>query len=162
LREEVDALLEKARRSFAAAELLLGAGNADFAASRAYYGYFYVAEGLLLSKGPSFSRHTQVVSQYGLRFARTNLLDRRFHRLLVRAFALRQVADFDAQADPDADEVRRLIEEGKSFLDAARVPCHAARERPLGPWSNRHRRYMTCKRLPPSRADLRSRNPRSS
>lgn len=64
MREEVEALLEKARRSFAAAELLLGAGNADFAASHAYYdGYFYVAEGLLLSKGLSFSRHTQVVSQ---------------------------------------------------------------------------------------------------
>jgi uncharacterized protein (UPF0332 family) len=45
VREEVEALLEKARRSFAAAELLLEEGNADFAASRAYYGYFYVAEG---------------------------------------------------------------------------------------------------------------------
>ncbi len=85
-----------------------------------------MAEGLLLSKGLSFSRHAQVVSQYGLRFARTNLLDRRFHRLLVRAFALRQVADYDAQADPDANEVRHLIEEGRSFLNAAR-------ESPLGP-----------------------------
>jgi len=53
-------------------------------------------------------------------------LDRRFHRLLVRAFALRQVADYDAQADPDANEVRHLIEEGRSFLNAAREP-------PLGP-----------------------------
>ncbi|MCA1719079.1 MAG: HEPN domain-containing protein [Actinobacteria bacterium] len=128
MREEVDALLEKARRSFAAAELLLREGNADFAASRAYYGYFYVAEGLLLSKDLSFSRHTQVVSQYGLRFARTNLLDRRFHRLLVRAFAIRQIADYDAQADPDADEVRLLIEEGKSFLDAAREYLATPRE----------------------------------
>jgi uncharacterized protein (UPF0332 family) len=133
LRKEVEALLEKARRSFAAAKLLLGAGNADFAASHAYYGYFYVAEGLLLSKGLSFSRHTQVVSQYGLRFARTNLLDPRFHRLLVRAFALRQVADYDAQANPDADQVRHLIEEGKSFLEAARVPPHTARSDPSAP-----------------------------
>ncbi|MBA3471795.1 MAG: hypothetical protein H0T57_00965 [Rubrobacter sp.] len=60
-------------------------------------------------------------------------MDRRFHRLLVRAFALRQVADYDAQADPDANEVRHLIEEGRSFLNAARVPRHAAREPPLGP-----------------------------
>jgi uncharacterized protein (UPF0332 family) len=118
LREEVEALLKKARRAFAAAELLFGAGNADFAASRAYYGYFYVTEGLLLSKDLSFSRHTQAVSQYGLRFAKTNLLDRRFHRLLVRAFALRQVANYDAQADPDAGKVRHMIEEGRSLLDA--------------------------------------------
>ena len=58
---EVGALLEKAERSFAAADLLLGAGDADFAASRAYYGYFYVAEGLLLSEGLRYSRHGQVV-----------------------------------------------------------------------------------------------------
>ncbi len=87
-----------------------------------------MAEGLLLSKDLSFSRHAQVVSQYGLRFARTNLLDRRFHRLLIRAFALRQVADYDAQADPDADEVRHLIEEVKSFLDAAREYLVTPRE----------------------------------
>lgn len=34
--KEVDDLLAKSERSFAAAELLLGAGDADFAASRAY------------------------------------------------------------------------------------------------------------------------------
>ena len=38
--KEVDDLLAKSERPFAAAELLLGAGDADFAASRAYYGYF--------------------------------------------------------------------------------------------------------------------------
>jgi hypothetical protein len=37
---KVGALLEKAERSFAAADLLLDAGDADFAAARAYYGYF--------------------------------------------------------------------------------------------------------------------------
>ncbi|MBA2693290.1 MAG: HEPN domain-containing protein [Rubrobacter sp.] len=48
---EMEALLEKAERSFAAARLLINAGNGDFAVSRAYYGYFYVAEALLRSKG---------------------------------------------------------------------------------------------------------------
>ena len=55
--ECLETLLEKARRSFAAADLLLGEGDAAFAASRAYYGYFYVAEALLLSEGLRFSRH---------------------------------------------------------------------------------------------------------
>jgi uncharacterized protein (UPF0332 family) len=55
-------------------------------------------------------------------------LDRRFYRLLVRTFSLRQVADYDAQADPDADEVRHLIEEGNSFLNAARGYLATPRE----------------------------------
>jgi uncharacterized protein (UPF0332 family) len=59
---EVAALFEKAGRSFTAARLLLDEGDADFAVSRAYYGYFYVAEGLLLTKGLRFSRHGQVIA----------------------------------------------------------------------------------------------------
>lgn len=62
---EIKALLGKAERSFDAAELLLRAENADFAASRAYYGCFYIAEALLPSEGRRFSRHGQVVTQFG-------------------------------------------------------------------------------------------------
>lgn len=55
---------------------MLQDGSPDFAVSRTYYGYFYIAEALLLSKGDKFSSHGQVVAQYGLRFARTEELDR--------------------------------------------------------------------------------------
>ena len=97
------------------------ADDADFAASRAYYGYFYVAESLLLSKDLRFSRHSQVIAQYGFHFAKTNLLDPRFHRLFDRAFTLRQLADYSA--DPDILEsqtVRDLIEGRLEFLAAAK------------------------------------------
>ena len=56
----LDNLLAKAQRSFEAAEGLLEDGHADFAASSAYYGCFYTAEALLLSKGSRYSRHSQV------------------------------------------------------------------------------------------------------
>jgi uncharacterized protein (UPF0332 family) len=117
---EVNALLEKAERSFAAADLLLDAGDADFAASRAYYGWFYVAEALLLSEGLRYSRQGQVISQYGRRFAATDRLDRRFHRLLGRAFELRQLADYSVDAELEAAVVEDLIAEGEAFLGAAR------------------------------------------
>lgn len=115
---EIEALFEKAGRSLAAAERLLGSGDTDFAASRAYYGYFYVAEALLLSKGLGFSRHGQVISQYGLHFAKTEVLDRRFHRLLDEAFTLRQTVDYST--GPAPGKVREPIEEGRVFLQAAR------------------------------------------
>ena len=51
---EVRALLEKAKRSQKAATKLFKHGDADFAASRAYYSLFYTAEALLLSRGLSF------------------------------------------------------------------------------------------------------------
>ena len=125
---EIETLFEKAKRSFAAADLLLDAGDADFAASRAYYGYLYVAQGLLISNELRFSRHGQVVSQYGRHFAATDRLDRRYHRLLGRAFELRQLADYSVEADLDPAVVSDLIEEGEAFLAAAREYLARRRE----------------------------------
>ncbi len=113
-------MFDKAERSLAAAGRLLEAGDEDFAVSRAYYGYFYVAEALLLSKELSFSRHGQVIAQYGLHFAKSGILDRRFHRLLDESFSLRQVADYSTHPGPAPEKVRELIEEGKAFLREAR------------------------------------------
>lgn len=113
---EVDALFEKADRSFSAAEQLLERDDADFAASRAYYGYFYVAEALLLSKGFSFSRHSQVIAQYGRYFARTEILDRLFRQ----ALSLRQTADYSVEPPPEPEKVYELIEGGEDFLTEAR------------------------------------------
>ena len=55
---EIEALLEKAKRSQKAAAKLLRDGDIDFAASRAYYSLFYIASALLLSRGLSFSSHS--------------------------------------------------------------------------------------------------------
>ncbi len=119
--EILDNLLAKAQRSFEAAEGLLEDGHADFAASRAYYGCFYTAEALLLSKGLSYSRHSQVVAQFGRQFAKTEELDARYHRLLIEAFGLRQAADYSAAPDTVSEEdAEHTISEGKAFLAASR------------------------------------------
>ncbi len=48
------------------------------------YGYFYVVEGLLLSEGLRYSRHGQVVAQYGRHFASEDRLDYRYRTTLPR------------------------------------------------------------------------------
>lgn len=112
-------LLEKASRSLTAAERLLNDGDRDFAASRAYYGLFYVAQALLDSRGLRYSRHGQVVAQYGRQFAKTGDLDPSFHHLLDTAFELRQLADYEAVVEIEEATVRELIGGGRRFLKAA-------------------------------------------
>lgn len=117
---EISALLDKAARSFASAERLLEGGDADFVVSRAYYGYFYVVEALLLSKDLTFSRHSQVISQYGLHFAKDEIL------------ALRQTADYSTEPAPEPEKVRELISVGEDFLRDGREHL---RRKPFGsPW----------------------------
>lgn len=98
---------------------MLQDGNPDFAASRTYYGYFYIAEALLLTQGCQFSSHGQVVAQYGLHFAQTEKLDRRFHQLLLRAFRTRTLADYQVEVPIDPEAVVELIQGGFEFLQAA-------------------------------------------
>jgi uncharacterized protein (UPF0332 family) len=113
-------LLEKAQRSFDAAEALLERGDTDFAVSRAYYGFFYVAQAMLRSEGVDPSSHGQVIGQYGLLFARTRRMDPQFHRLLNRAFQLRQGADYqEAEFALETAEVQEILDGGRRFLAAA-------------------------------------------
>lgn len=118
--DQVEGLLLKAGRSFDAAESLLHDGYADFAASRAYYGCFYVAEALLLSEGQSYSRHSQVVAQYGRHFAKAGQMDQGYHRLLIESFELRQTADYSAAEALDPEDAEHTISGGRRFLAAER------------------------------------------
>lgn len=121
VQDQLEGLFAKAGRSFDAAEGLLRDGHPDFAASRAYYGCFYIAEALLLSEGQSYSRHSQVVAQFGRRFAKTGELDRRYHRLLIESFELRQTADYSASPEAVSEEdAEYTLRDGRSFLVAAR------------------------------------------
>lgn len=113
------ALLEKAERSLQAAERLLREGDSDFAASRTYYAYFYVARALLLTSGLDFSRHGQIVAQFGHHFSKTERLPQEFHQLLIRAFNLRQIADYQTGVIIDSEVVAELVEGGQRFVAAA-------------------------------------------
>jgi uncharacterized protein (UPF0332 family) len=83
---ETEALLAKARRSLANARRSLEAGDADFAASRAYYAMFYAAEALLLSRGLAFSKHGAVIAEFSREFVRSGEFPAEYGRALREAW----------------------------------------------------------------------------
>ena len=113
-------LLEKAERSFDAAQRLLKAGHVDFAADRAYYAMFYIAEALLADLGLHYSSHGAVHGAFGREFAKTERVEPRFHRLILNAFDKRQIGVYRVDAELHSDEVERMITEGREFHAAAR------------------------------------------
>jgi uncharacterized protein (UPF0332 family) len=111
--------MSRARRSLSAARLLLEAGNADFAASRAYYAMFYAAEALLLSRGLAFSRHAAVVAEFGREFVRSGELAAEYGRSLRDALEERIVADYHAGDDFPATRARHVLARPEAFVAAA-------------------------------------------
>lgn len=114
-----EGLLTKAHRSLRSATNLVGDGDYDFAASRAYYAMFYAAEAMLLLKGLSFSSHSAVHAAFGLHFSKAGLVEAKLHRYLLDGQDTRATGDYDIHTVVTEAEAREQIAHAEEFLQAA-------------------------------------------
>ena len=112
-------LLLKARQSLSAAKLLLNNGFPDYAASRAYYAMFYIAEAFLDGEGMSFSSHAAVIGAFGRKFARIGRVPVEFHRFSIDAQDLRNSGDYGGIDTVTVEQAAEQINYGEQFLDLA-------------------------------------------
>lgn len=101
---EIQHLLNLADESHDVAKALIDMGHPRFSAAQSYYTIFYLAQALLLSKGLTFSSHSAVVATYGREFAKTNLLDPKFHRYIIDAQQLRQTGHYGEEGEEVTEE----------------------------------------------------------
>ncbi|MEB3886617.1 HEPN domain-containing protein [Lyngbya sp. CCY1209] len=109
----------KARQSLNAAQVLLNNGFPDYAASRAYYAMFYIAEAFLEGEGMSFSKHSAVISAFGRDFANTGRIPVPFHRFLIEAQNLRNSGDYGGLNSVTNKEAEEQINRAIQFLELA-------------------------------------------
>lgn len=121
LKEETLALFKKAERSIRNAEKTMADGDLDFAASRAYYAMFYVADGLLGEKDMHFSKHGGTHGAFGQHFIRTGEFDPKYQRWLVAAFNQRMLGDYGTTPEFNEEDVQEIIEHAREFLQVAQV-----------------------------------------
>ena len=119
MKPEVQELMDKAVRSLKTAEKILKDGEVDFAGSRAYYAMFYVAEALLLQRDLSFSSHSAVTANFGKEFAKTGILNPKFHNYLIKAQDRRNIGDYAIGNHLTQQEVREMLAWAKEFIKAA-------------------------------------------
>ncbi len=93
--EEVKKLLAKADHTIEVAEELMRSGYPSDAASKIYYAMFHVAQALLKSEGIDATKHSAVESAFGYYFAKTNKIDPKYHKMLIAARKVREIADYD-------------------------------------------------------------------
>ena len=126
--EEQLQLLQEAQRSISAADLLLSNGFPGYAAARAYFAMFYIAEAFLEGEGLSFSKHSAVIAAFGQHIAHTGKAPVEFHRFLLRAFDLRQRGDYGHPDPVTLEEAQEQVAHARQFLQLA--------ERLIGPVSS--------------------------
>ena len=91
---EIQRFLDYAEESHKAAKALIDGGFIGFSAAQSYYTMFYLAEALLLSKELTFSSHSATIAAFGKEFAKSGLLDPKFHRFLIDAQERREVGHY--------------------------------------------------------------------
>lgn len=116
---DIRALIEKSKESLAAARTLLAGNHHDFAASRAYYAMFYAAEALLLDRGESYSKHAAVIAAFGREFAKTGILDTKYHRWLIDAQDLRNIGDYGVGTHVQGEQAESICAWAEEFIGAA-------------------------------------------
>lgn len=112
-------LLVQAAESLKAAKLLHKAHHYGYAASRAYYSMFYIAEAFLLGNGLSFSKHTAVHSAFGEHFAKQDTVPREFHRYLIQALEIRQAGDYGSIMEVTEKVSAEQLSRAELFIELA-------------------------------------------
>ena len=115
---EVQKYLGKAEQALDVAEDLLKGGHASDAASKIYYSMFYAAQGLLRSEGIEIMKHSAVESAFGYYFVKTGKIDPKYHKMLIGARKVREIADYDIDEEIAEPTASIKLEEGRAFLSA--------------------------------------------
>lgn len=120
MKDEAAKFLEKADRTLRAAETLQREGDYESAVGRCYYAMLHAAQALLRERDLRYRKHAGVHAAFGEHFAKTGLLDAKYHRWLLDAFDDRLRGDYDIDASFDEESVTKRIEHAREFLAAVR------------------------------------------
>ena len=122
---KADERLSTARRDFAAAAF----GDA---ASRAYYAVFHAISALLVTRGLTFSSHSQTIGGFNREFVKTGVFPPDTSRKLQRLFQDRPTADYDWYHHIEEADA------GVAVSDAASIVSHCKQQ--VANWKREHRR----------------------
>ncbi|MDI6733397.1 MAG: HEPN domain-containing protein [Planctomycetota bacterium] len=120
MKEAILSARAKSKESLEVAKELLAKGHYDFAASRAYYAMFYLAECALFTKGFTFSSHKGVISGFGKELVKTGIFPLEYHTSITKAFSLRMngdYGDFQSVSKEQGEEIIKAAEDFCTLLD---------------------------------------------
>ena len=114
---EIRKLLEKADHALEVAEELKRKNYHSDAASKVYYAMFYAAQALLKSEEIDVKKHSAVESTIGYYFAKSGRLDPKYHKMLINARKIREIADYDIQEEIVEPQATLTLSQGREFVN---------------------------------------------
>jgi uncharacterized protein (UPF0332 family) len=116
LKEQIKAIMKKAKRSIKAAKGLIEDEDYDFASSRLYYALFYAMEAVLLTGNISSSKHSGVIGQFNQFYIKEEIFPKNFSKIISRLFRERQEGDYGFYVDISEEEILKDVKSAELFL----------------------------------------------
>lgn len=102
--------LDKAERFLQQAEMVRNLQQWDLAANRFYYACFHAVQALFIHYGLASKRHAGMLSQFGLHFIKTGLIEDRLGGFLTRMEQLREKGDYNCIFSVSEDDLGTIVE----------------------------------------------------
>jgi len=118
---DIKRYLDKADHALIVAEDLMERGHVPDAASKIYYAMFYASKALLAAEGIDVVKHSAVESAFGYYFAKPGRIDPKYHKMLMNARKIREIADYDIDEEIVEPVASLKIEEGRAFIAAIKL-----------------------------------------
>jgi uncharacterized protein (UPF0332 family) len=123
-RKLVHVLLEKSRKSLAAATALARDDFTEAAISRAYYAAFYLAQAALATKDISRSKHSGVIAAFGEHLTKRRFLPEALHKTFASLDENRVTSDYSVEAAPSSGETKEILEAARQFTESVETYLH--------------------------------------
>ncbi|MEX2738561.1 MAG: HEPN domain-containing protein [Candidatus Wukongarchaeota archaeon] len=109
-------LISRALNKLSAAKKLLETGFYDDAISRAYYSVFLASKALLILLGEEARSHKGIITLFGLRVVKENLLPMQYGKILTDLFNARQVSDYETLVFYSKSDTETYISAAEEFI----------------------------------------------
>ena len=107
--------IDKAEESLRGSRLLLASKLYDEAVSSAYYAMFHLTKAVLLSVKEEPSTHHGLITLFGLRFIKAELIEKIYSDMLIDAKEAREASNYDAARKSTGDEASEIVENADKF-----------------------------------------------
>lgn len=109
--------MEKANRFLEQAEMVKGLRQWDLAANRYYYACFHAVQALFIHNGLASKRHSGMLSQFGLHFIKTGIIEDRLGGFLTRMEQLREKGDYNCIFSINEDELCTIVKPAHELVE---------------------------------------------
>lgn len=108
--------MEQAEETVEDVRLLIENKRFRSAVNRIYYGMFYSLLAMGLEYKFQTSKHTQLIGWFNKNFVHEGIIERKYGKILNKAFNRRTQGDYDIYVEFDEDTVREMFEEMQDFI----------------------------------------------